>query len=233
MKRTRRSELFFRGVADLLPLHLGVLPFGLVFGVLGLASGLSEIETILMSSLVFGGASQVVFAQLWGAGTAPWIVGGSVSIINLRHVLYSATFANHIRSLPLRWRIALGYLLTDEAFAVSSKYFQNDDPDPDAHYHLLGSGLTLWLGWQIATVLGVFLGTTLPDTWQLGFAIPLTFIALVIPNLKTLPHVISVLVAGVTAILCQGFPWNSWLVCAAITGIFAGWVSSFVVRKTS
>lgn len=233
MYRTRKSELFFRGIADLLPLHLGVLPFGLVFGVLGLASGLSELETILMSSLVFGGASQVVFAQLWGAGTAPWIVGGSVSIINLRHILYSATFANHIRSLPLGWRIILGYLLTDEAFAVSSKYFKSDAPDPEAHYHLLGSGFTLWFGWQIATILGVFLGTTLPDNWQLGFAIPLTFIALVIPNLRTVPHVVSVLVAGATAILCQDFPWNSWLIFAAFTGIIAGWFTSFLMSKTS
>jgi predicted branched-subunit amino acid permease len=219
------SQIFWKGVADLLPLQLGVIPFGLVFGVLGPASGLSQVETILMSSIVFGGASQVVFAQLWAAGAAPWIVGGSVSIINMRHVLYSAAFANYFRELPLYWRVALGYLLTDEAFAVSAKYIQVNDRPKNAHFHLLGSGLTLWVGWQIATIVGVVLGTTLPETWQLGFAIPLTFIALVAPNLRNLPHLMAAFVAGCVAVLGQGLPWNLWIVCAAIAGIFAGWIT--------
>lgn len=225
MHEISKSHIFWRGVKDLLPLQLGVIPFGLVFGVLGLASGLSEIETILMSSLVFGGASQVVFAQLWGAATPPIIVGGSVSIINMRHVLYSAAFSKYLRPLPRRWRIVLGYLLTDEAFAVSAKYFDENKNMPNLHFHLLGSGLTLWIGWQLSTITGVLLGTTLPESWQLGFAIPLTFLALVIPNLQSLPHILSALVAGMIAVLGQGLPWNAWIVFAGIGGIFAGWIT--------
>ena len=112
---TSRHDEFWAGVRAELPLQLGVAPFGLVFGVLGLASGLSAWETILMSSIVFGGASQVVFAQLWGGGVPAPVVGASVSVINLRHVLYSASVAPYLRSLPLRWRVPLAYLLTDEA----------------------------------------------------------------------------------------------------------------------
>ena len=96
---------FFRGIGDQLPLQVGVVPFGLVFGVLGIASGLSPLQTILMSSIVFGGASQVVFAQLWATGASPLIVGSSVAVINLRHMLYSAAVAKYLRPLSLRWRI--------------------------------------------------------------------------------------------------------------------------------
>src|SRR6056300_299358 len=92
---------FWLGVRHELPLQLGVIPFGLVFGILGLASGLTGLQTILLSSILFGGASQVVFAQLWAAGVPPLIVGGSVSVVNLRHVLYSASVAQYLRHLPL------------------------------------------------------------------------------------------------------------------------------------
>ena len=109
-----RNE-FWAGVREEVPLIFGVAPFGLVFGVLGIESGLSPWQTILMSSILFGGASQIVFAQLWAAGVPALIVGGSVCVINLRHVLYSASIAAYLRHLPLRWRILLGYLLTDEA----------------------------------------------------------------------------------------------------------------------
>ena len=155
---------FWKGVLAQLPVQLGVIPFGLVFGVLGIASGLTATQTILMSSIIFGGASQVVFAQLWSSGTSPIITGGSVAIINMRHIIYSANVSFYISSLPLKWRIILGYLLTDEAFAVSFQEFENKNKF--AHYHLLGGGLTLWVFWQISTVIGVFLGANIPPLFK-------------------------------------------------------------------
>ena len=113
-----------------------------------------------MSSIIFGGASQVVFAQLWSYGTSPIITGGSVAIINMRHIIYSANVSFYISSLPLRWRIVLGYLLTDEAFAVSFQEFENKNRF--AHYHLLGGGLTLWVFWQISTVVELSF-TSIPE----------------------------------------------------------------------
>ena len=104
---------FWKGVFAQLPVQLGVIPFGLVFGILGLASGLTPTQTILMSSIIFGGASQVVFTQLWSFGTSPIVTGGSVAIINMRHIIYSANVSHHIKFLPFKWRVILGYLLTD------------------------------------------------------------------------------------------------------------------------
>jgi len=218
----RRTE-FWTGVRQELPLQLGVVPFGLVFGVLGLASGLSPLQTILLSSVLFGGASQVVFAQLWGVGVPAPIVGASVSVINLRHALYSASISPYLRTLPLRWRIPLAYLLTDEAYAVSINRFTNEPASPYQHYHLLGTGLTLWVCWQIATITGVVFGATIPDSWSLGFAIPLTFIAIVAPAIRRRADVVACLTAGTLSIVGQPLPWKSWIILSAVGGILAGW----------
>ena len=216
---------FGLGVRDQLPLQLGVVPFGVVFGVLGTSAGLSPLEAVLMSSLVFGGASQIVFVQLWAAGAPPIIVGGSVAIVNARHLLYSAAMASYLASKPLSWRILLAYLLTDEAFIVSSKRFQSDHAEL-AHFHLLGSGLTLWVCWQIATIFGVFAGTTIPESWHLEFAIPLTFIALIAPLLRNWPHAVASFVAAGAAVMGQALPYNSWLIlAAALCVMVGGWLS--------
>ena len=218
-----RSE-FWTGVRDGLPLQLGVIPFGLIFGMLGIANGLTPLQTILMSSILFGGASQIVFAQLWANGAPPVFVGASVSVINLRHILYSASVAPYLRQLPLRWRITLAYLLTDEAYAVSIKRFLDRPTNPFRHFHLLGAGITLWVFWQISTMVGVFAGATIPEELSLGFAIPLTFIAIVTPAIRTRPDLLACVTSGGLALAGQGLPWNSGLLIAAIGGVLAGWL---------
>ena len=219
------STEFWTGVRDGLPLQLGIVPFGLVFGVLGIASGLTTLQTILMSSILFGGASQVVFAQLWATGTPPLFVGASVSVINLRHVLYSASVAPYLRQLPLHWRILLSYLLTDEAYAVSIKRFFERSANPFRHFHLLGAGLTLWIFWQISTMIGVFASATIPEELSLEFAIPLSFIAIVTPAIRTRPDLFACVTSGGIALASNTLPWNSGLLIAVVGGIFAGWLA--------
>jgi len=209
-QRTATAE-FWLGVRHELPLQLGVIPFGLVFGILGLASGLTSLQTILLSSILFGGASQVVFAQLWAAGVPPLIVGGSVSVVNLRHVLYSASMAQYLAHLPLRWRILLGYLLTDEAYAVSIKRFQDG---PKTRYQVIA-------------------GTTIPESWSLSFAIPLTFIALVAPSIRRRADLVACVVAAVLSLICQPLPWKSWIIISALGGIAAGWMTHYHTSKNT
>tara|TARA_B100001248_G_scaffold238785_1_gene203609 strand:- start:101 stop:784 length:684 start_codon:yes stop_codon:yes gene_type:complete len=211
---------FWKGVLAQIPVQLGVVPFGLVFGVLGIASGLTALQTILMSSIIFGGASQVVFAQLWSIGASPIVTGGSVAIINSRHIIYSANISKYISVLSLRWRLALGYLLTDEAFAISFQEFENRNRF--AHYHLLGGGLTLWVFWQISTVTGVFLGANIPTYLNLEFAIPLTFIAIILPRLKSIAQIITAVTASIIAIFGQDIPYGLWIIVASISGMFIG-----------
>ena len=211
---------FWKGVLAQIPVQLGVVPFGLVFGVLGIASGLTVLQTILMSSIIFGGASQVVFAQLWSIGASPIVTGGSVAIINSRHIIYSANISKYISVLSLRWRLALGYLLTDEAFAISFQEFENRNRF--AHYHLLGGGLTLWVFWQISTVTGVFLGAKIPSYLNLEFAIPLTFIAIILPRLKSIAQISTAVTASIIAIFGQEIPYGLWIIIASVSGMFIG-----------
>ena len=221
---------FWLGERHELPLQLGVIRFGLVFGILGLASVLSSLQTILLSSILFGGASQVVFVQLWAAGVPPMVVGGSVGVVNLRHVLYSASMAQYLRHLPLRWRILLGYLLTDEAYAVSIRRFQDGPNSSHQHYHLLGSGITLWVAWQASTIIGVMAGTTIPDAWSLSFAIPLTFIAVVAPSIRRRADLMACVVAATLSLICQPLLWKSWIVVAACGSIAAGWLTHYYAQ---
>jgi predicted branched-subunit amino acid permease len=230
IKETAHTE-FWTGVRDELPLQLGVVPFGLIFGMLGIASGLTSLETILMSSILFGGASQVVFAQLWATGAPPVFVGASVSVINLRHVLYSASVAPYLRQLSLSWRIALSYLLTDEAYAVSIKHFLERPTNTFKHFYLLGAGMALWVFWQISTMIGVFASATIPKELSLGFAIPLTFIAIVAPTIRTRPDLLACVTAGGLALAGRGLPWNSGLLIAAIGGVLAGWLLQRINRQ--
>ena len=222
---------FFLGVTAMLPLLLGVVPFGLVFGVLGISSGLTETETILMSSIVFAGASQVVFVQLWAAGSAYSVIASSVALINLRHVLYSASVAEYLKKLNFKWRIVLGYLLTDESFAVSIKRLSAHGESRPVHFFMLGSGFTLWLAWQVSTIAGVVAGSTIPENWELAFAIPLTFIAIVVPLLKNTSTIICALSSCLIAIFGQSLPWNTWIIVAALGGILIG--ASIEKWKTS
>ena len=228
---TSPKDEFWHGIRDELPMMLGVVPFGLVFGVLGISSGLSPLQTILMSSILFGGASQVIFVQLWASNIPALVVGGSVSVVNLRHALYSASMAPYLRPLPLRWRVILGYLLTDEAYAISIRRFTTLPSSPNQHFHLLGAGLTLWVSWQCATITGVLAGKTIPPEWSLGFVIPLTFIAIVAPAIKSRADLAACITAGTIAIMGQNLPYKSWIVMAAFGGIAAGWGVKTIMRR--
>ncbi len=228
--KTARQE-FWDGVRDEIPLMLGVFPFGMVFGVLGVEAGLEPLVVMAMSVIVFGGASQVVFVQMVGAGASGLVITGTVGIINLRHALYSATLTQYIQGLPMRWRFVLAYLLTDEAFFISLNRMQTKPPSPYMHFHMLGTGGLLWVMWQIATAIGIGLGELIPDALNLGFAIPLTFMAITLPQITSIPPLVALLVAGTVAILGQDLPWNIWVITAGLIGMIAGYCAEMLLAK--
>ena len=223
---TSAFDEFKRGVCDEMPLQVGIFPFGLVYGVLGVESGMSVLETCLLSVILFGGASQIVFTQLLASTTPAGVILATVSTVNLRHLLYGLSIGAYLRSLPLRWRILLAYLLTDEAYAMSIARFRGMPASPFMHYHLLGTGSLLFIVWQLSTICGAFLGTAVPESLQLGFAVPLSFIAVLAPVIKRRAEIIAAFSAGATALLLHDMAWNLWLICAAIVGILSGWAFS-------
>lgn len=222
LEGARWQQELMAGVRTELPLLLGVVPFGLVYGVLGLQAGLPAWAVIAMSSLLFAGSSQVVFAQLWGAQVPGAVIGGTVGVVNLRHMLYSASVAQFVTGLSLRWKLVLAYLLTDEAYVAAIGRLSLGPNGTMRHWFLFGTGFTLWFGWQLSTVAGVLIGATIPAAWALDFSIALTFIALLVPALRRRSEFVAAAVAGSVALLAQGMPHKLWIMAAALGGMLAG-----------
>jgi 4-azaleucine resistance transporter AzlC len=218
---SRRAE-FWQGARDETPILLGVAPFGLIFGALAIGAQLSAAQAQAMSSVIFAGSAQFIAAQLFGVGASAAVIVMVVFVVNLRHALYSASVAPYLRHLGPAWKAVLAYLLTDEAYAVVIMRFQREGPAPRRHWYALGAGLTLWLCWQLSTAAGIFVGAQFPKDWPLSFALPLTFIALVVPALTDRASVAAAAVAAVVGLLAVGLPYKTGLMVAALIGIAVG-----------
>jgi 4-azaleucine resistance transporter AzlC len=216
------KKLFWDGVRAEFPLLIGVFPFGMIYGALALNAGLSAPAAQAMSALVFAGSAQFVAAQLLHDAAPAFVILATVAVVNLRHVLYSASLAPYLKNLSLKWKIMLSYLLTDEAYAPTILKYEKEGATPTNHWFLFGAGLALWTTWQISTALGVFLGAAIPDSLPLDFALPLTFIAMVAPALKNRPMVAAAFSAGCVALLAYSLPFKLGLILAALMGILVG-----------
>ncbi len=205
-----------------LPLLLGVAPFGTAYGAYAIETGLSGGLTQAMSSMVFGGASPFVAVQLIASGVPGGMIVLAVLLVNLRHMLYSASVAPHVAHLESRWRWLLAYLLTDEAYAVGMQRYSRDDESPRKHWFFFGAGFALWATWQATTAIGIVLGAAVPESWSLDFALPLTFIALLTPVLTSRPAFAAAGVAGVIAVAGFDWPYGTELITAIAGGLVAG-----------
>lgn len=221
-----RTQAFSLGLRSVMPMLLGVAPFGVIYGVVALQSGIPALAAMAMSSIVFAGSAQFLLAQLVGAGAPLLLTAGAVGLVNLRHALYSASVAPVLARLPRRWKILLAYLLTDEAYAAAIPHLMAVKPDSpqsaQAHWILFGSGFGLWAGWQLATLAGVLIGAQLPANLGLEFALPLTFIAIVVPMIDSRARFMAALAAGAVAVVLTAMPYKVGLFMAALAGLVAG-----------
>ena len=213
---------FLAGARAQLLLLPGVVPFGLIYGVTALAAGFSPLLAQLTSAIVFAGSAQFVLAQMAAAGAAAPIMALTGFVVNLRHLLYSASIAPYLPRLPRRWQLLLGYLLTDEAYAVAIMHYRQEPDAPGRRWFLFGSGITLWAAWQLSTAAGIIVGARLPAAWPLDFALPLIFIALVVPALRDRPAVLAALAAAVVAVLVAGAAYGLGLIVATVAGVAVG-----------
>jgi 4-azaleucine resistance transporter AzlC len=219
---TEQMKKFWAGVRAEIPLLIGVFPFGMIYGALALNAGLSPAESQGMSSIVFAGSAQFITTQLVHELAPTFVIVLTIAVVNLRHMLYSASLAPYLASLSTRWKALLSYLLTDEAYAPTIIHYEKEGTTPHAHWFLLGAGMSLWINWQISTALGIFLGTAIPESWSLDFALPLTFIAMLVPVLKDRPAIAAALSAGVVALIAFSLPYKLGLILAALVGIIIG-----------
>ncbi len=222
---SNRAQLL-AGVRALAPILLGTMPFGMIYGLAAAEAGLPAGAALGMSAIVFAGSAQFIAAGLFGAGAPGLVIVLTTLVVNLRHVLYSASIAPYVRHLSPAWKYLLAFLLTDEAYAVAITHYRQDSPEAaargNAHWYTLGAGLTLWVTWQISSAAGVLIGAQVPASWSLDFTLALTFIALLIPALTDRPAVLAAMAAGAVAVLARDLPHRLGLLVAAGAGIGVG-----------
>tara|TARA_Y100001970_G_scaffold3528_1_gene4068 strand:- start:295 stop:990 length:696 start_codon:yes stop_codon:yes gene_type:complete len=221
--RTKKQN-FVRGFIDVLPLLIPVVPFGIIFGAIGIELGFGPYVTYATSIVIFSGASQIVFFQLLSSGASSIVAITSSSVISTRHLLYGAVVNQYLSNLSIYWKMGLSYILTDQAFAVSNEYFKKNKNEKFKHYYLLGSGITLWIVWQLTTIIGILLGSIVPDELGLTFTIPLTFLALLINYFRKIDHLIIIIISGILSIILYDAPFKSYIIFSSLVSLIIAYV---------
>jgi 4-azaleucine resistance transporter AzlC len=226
---SERKSSFYAGARATLPVLLAVIPFGIITGVAMVASGIPPAIAMLMSILVFAGASMVASAQLLASSAPIVLVIVTTLVINLRFMMYSASLRTHFAHAPLKQRLTVAYLTADNVYALVLNRFAEHPGDPGKFAYFLGAGVLVWAVWQAAVLAGILIGAGVPPAWRLEFAAPLAFIALSIPFLRDRATVIAALAAGIAVVVFQDVPLRLNIILAAATGIAAG--LAFARRK--
>jgi 4-azaleucine resistance transporter AzlC len=231
---TRKSE-FLAGMKATIPLEVGAIPFGIIFGAVATAGGISPAGTMGMSLFVFAGSAQFIGAGLYAQGVGIAIIVLTTFIVNLRHALYSASLAPYMKHLSQKWLMLLGFWLTDESFVVVILRYHEPDNSPHKHWFFFGSALFMYVNWNLCTLIGIIAGQQIKnaDQWGLDFALVVTFIGLVVPIIRTRPVLVSVVVAGATALLTYNVPNKLGLLIAALLGIAAGMIAESMQPSAS
>jgi len=216
-------KAWLAGALAVMPLSIAVIPWGILAGSLALDAGLSPFESQAMSAIVFAGAAQLVAVGMIKAGIGLTSILITTILITSRHLLYSMAMRAQISPLPLKWRLSLGFLLTDELFAIIAKN-KDQANQPLNPWYALGGGLSFYLTWNIASAAGILIGHNIPnlDSWGLDFAIAATFIAIVTPQINRPSILICVLVSLVCSVVCELFQVPSGLLIASLLGMTCG-----------
>jgi predicted branched-subunit amino acid permease len=210
------------GARGILPLAIGVFPFGLAYGVAAAASSMDDLAGLLASIVVVAGAAQLAMVDLIDQG-APWFVIVSTAlVVNLRFAMYSGALASSFSEYPARWRLPLAHLITDQS-TVTSLLFNARVRDPRARLsYYLGAGGLFVASWVAGTVLGIAIGASVPEELQLAFAVPLMFVALLVPSVRDRATFVAAAVGLSVTVLAREAPLNTGLLIGASAGIAFG-----------
>lgn len=233
MARTTANSFFRKGFRDGAPFILVAAPFGTLFGVLATEAGLNLFETMVFTFTVFAGAAQFTALQLLQQETPTLIVLASALAVNLRVAMYSASLTPYLGAAPLWQRALAAYFTVDQSYACSVVQFETEPRMtlPDRMGYFFGVVAPLAPTWYAATLAGAVLGKAIPESWALDFALPIAFIAMVMPMLRTPAHLIAALVSVVVALLGAGIPHNLGLIVAGFAGMVAGAHAETVIER--
>ena len=224
MSSTTAKSAYWRGFRDGAPFVVVIIPFAALFGVVATEAGLSVLETFVFSVTVIAGAAQFTALQLMQEQAPTLIVIISALTVNLRMAMYSASLTAHLGAAPLWQRAFVAYLTVDQSYACAIAAYERH-PDwglPQKLTYFFGACSPVIPLWFAASLGGAWLGRAIPPQFALDFAVPITFLALLAPMLRTLAHVAAALAAVALAVALAWLPYNLGLIAAAMGGMMAG-----------
>ena len=224
MTRTTANSYFWKGFADGAPFILVAGPFGMLFGVLATEAGLDLVQTMTFSVSVFAGAAQFTALQLMHENAPTLIVLISALAVNLRVAMYSASLTPYLGNAPLWQRAVAAYFTVDQSYALSIIQFETEPAmtTPQRMAYFFGTNGVVAPAWISATLFGAIMGSRIPESWALDFALPIAFLAMIAPMLRTTAHLVAALVAISVALAAAGLPYNLGLIVGGIAGMMAG-----------
>ena len=223
-----KQELL-KGVRDVAPLLIGVIPFGVSSGLYAVEQGFTAFEAMFMSFVIFAGASQVATVGLMINEAPFWIIVATAILINLRFLIYSASVSPFVHKASKPMRALKSYLMTDHTFVLTAREKYTGQ---NKSFYFLGSGLLVWSVWQLSTFVGAFFGNIIPSEWSLEFSLPLVFLFFTLPLLKSRENIIAAIVAGAAAIiLIPVMPVHSGLIVSILLGAFSGLAANKIFKQ--
>jgi 4-azaleucine resistance transporter AzlC len=216
---------FFNGFKKTLPLIIGMMPFGLAYGILGSQAGLSTLEIALMSIIVFAGSSQFMAVQMISQNVGLGFIVLSTFLINLRHCLMGLSLSVYLNKLKSSWLYLLAFGLTDESYAISINHYQRSNSDEGNPWFMLGSSFGVYSFWLVFSIVGGLLGNSIKDplSWGLDFAMPATFLSILIPQIVSLRIFIVVAISGICAVAAYLYVPGKWyIIIATVVAVIVG-----------
>lgn len=231
----RRREAFVRGMRAVAPATVATGTWGLVTGVAMVKVGLTTLQALGMTLLVFAGSAQLAALPLIAAAAPVWVVLLTATVVNLRFVIFSAGLQPFFKRYPLGRRLLLGYITSDIGFALFLARFAGTPPEergsPEQVWFFLGMAAGNWIAWQSMSVLGILLAAQVPGAWGLEFASILALVALTLPMINSRPQLVGAVTAGGVAVLAAGLPLKLGLVAAVVVGIVAAMSAEVLLER--
>ena len=225
-------DLWREGLRTGLPTLFGIAAWGMVVGVAMVKSGLTVLQATGMTLLVYAGSAQLASLPLIVAHAPIWVVFATGLVVNLRFVIFSALLGPHFAHLPWKQRLVYGYISGDLTVALFLQRFPSTAALPGKLSYLQGLMFPNWLSWQTGSLIGIFLGSTIPTAWGLGFAGTLAILCITVPLVINSAVLCGVVVAGAVSVAAVGLPYKLGLLAAVVAGMLAAMTTeSFIERR--
>lgn len=228
-----QRQSFRSGFSDVLTALVAAGTWGFVTGIAMVKSGLTESMATLMTVLVYAGSAQLTSLPLIASSEPLWLIFLAATVVNVRFIIFGAALQPYFRNMSWGKRLALGYVSSDISFVVFMARYGDSAArgTQDQLWYYLGIVIPGWLAWNLSSLLGIYMGGFVPESWSLDFAATLALLAIVIPLVKTRPMVMCLVVAGAIAWVGQPLPLRLGLAGAVVGGVAAGVFTDYLTQR--